>query len=408
MKSFSFPKEKMRFLFLEGVDASGSQYLASQGYSCDCRPVALDPSDLKNEIEHVHVLGIRSKTTITKDILEHARSLWAIGCFSVGTNQVDLEATAQKGIVVFNAPFSNTRSVAELTLAEIIMLSRKAPLRSQEMHAGVWVKSAKNCYEIRGKTVGIIGYGKIGPQVGVLAESLGMTVLYYDIAPKLPLGNAKACKTLDDLLAKSHFVTLHVPETAQTHQMIGERELSLIRRGGYILNLSRGTVVDIPALRSALLSGHLEGAAIDVFPKEPKSNNEAFESELQGLPNVILTPHIGSGTMEAQRNIGLEVSEAILRYIETGTTSGAVNFPQLELPIVDGSHRVLNVHANKPGALGKINQVLATLGANIRAQYLETKGEIGYLIMDVDTAISSTVKTEIDALDVSIKTRLLF
>jgi D-3-phosphoglycerate dehydrogenase len=321
---------------------------------------------------------------------------------------VDLSAAAVRGVPVYNAPFSNTRSVAELAMAEMVMLARRAAHKSQLLHRGVWEKSAEGCVEVRNKTVGLIGYGHIGPQVGLLAESFGMKVYYFDIVGKLPFGNATPVASLDELLKVSDFVSLHVPETSDTRNMIGARELSLMKRGAFLLNLSRGKVVDLEAVRDALNKGTLGGAAIDVFPEEPASNDDPFSTPLMGLDNVILTPHIGGSTIEAQRNIGLEVATTLLKFIEVGSTTGSVNFPQVELPLVRDSHRILNIHRNVPGVLSSINTIIAQMGGNIQAQYLNTLGEVGYLIIDVDQQISQAVKSKIDELPTSIKTRLLF
>lgn len=398
----------MKILLLEGIHPSAKARFETAGYTAEVRSHALEEKELLSEIASVHILGIRSKTQITKAVIDQARSLLAIGCFVIGTNQVELKAAAERGIVVFNAPYGSTRSVAELVIANIIMLARKAAQRSMELHAGKWTKSAQGCYEVRHKTLGIVGYGNIGSQVGVLAEALGMRVLFYDIVPKMPFGTAQAVGSLNELLAKSDFVSLHVPETRETRNMIGTVQLKAMTKGSYLLNLSRGTVVDISSLCEALRSQHLGGAALDVFPYEPTSNEEKFHSELQGLPNVILTPHIGASTVEAQLKIGEEVSGSLLRFIETGSSTGAVNFPHVELPVVEGAHRVLNIHRNMPGVLSSINEIIAKVGANIHAQYLSTREDIGYLIMDVDTSLSRTVKDEIDKLSATIKTRLLF
>lgn len=340
--------------------------------------------------------------------MEASQHLLAIGCFCIGTNQVALEAAARNGTPVFNAPFSNTRSVAELTIAEVVMLSRRAAHKSQLMHQGIWDKSATGSYEVRGKTIGIVGYGNIGPQVGILAEALGMHVLYFDIKKVLPLGNAQPVSSLEELLKRSDFVTLHVPETPQTKSMIGAAEIGKMKKGSILLNLSRGTVVDLSALQHALSNEHLAGAAIDVFPEEPMTNAEEFVSELRGIPNVILTPHVGGSTLEAQRSIGVEVSDSLIGFLETGASVGAVNFPVVELPVLEDSHRVLNIHRNIPGALSEINRVIAETGANISAQYLSTHSEIGYLIMDVGPKLSREVKQHLDKLPANIRTRLLF
>jgi len=404
----SFPREKIKILLLEGVHPASVDRLAQAGYQAEIVKTAYSEEELCAAIPAVHVLGIRSKTQVTKRVLERASHLLAIGCFCIGTDQVDLDEAARRGVPVFNAPFSNTRSVAELTLAEVVMLARRASHKSQLLHSGVWDKSAEGCFEVRNKTIGIIGYGHIGPQVGLLAEAFGMRVCFYDVVGKLPLGNAVAMPSLEELLSVSDFVTLHVPDTAETRGMIGARELGMMKQGAFLLNLSRGRIVDLEATREALLSKKLAGAAFDVFPVEPKSNDEVFQCPLSGLDNVILTPHIGGSTIEAQKNIGLEVASTVLKFVETGSTTGAVNFPEVELPLVRDSHRILNIHRNIPGVLSSINSIIASMGANIRAQYLETQGEIGYLIIDIDSEISAAVKSSIDQLETSIKTRLLF
>ena len=396
-------------MLLEGIHPAAIQCFQKEGYSAvEVRKAALSEGELAKALSAVHILGIRSKTAVTAAVLEHADSLLAIGCFCIGTDQVELTAAAKKGVCVFNAPFSNTRSVAELAMAEVVMLARHAFERSAELHSGIWNKSAAGCYEVRGKTLGIVGYGHIGPQVGVLAEAFGMKVVFYDIAAKLPLGNAKQLESLRALLEMSDFVTLHVPETRQTKNMISKKELGLMRRGSCLLNLSRGKVVDVEALRGALQSGHLAGAALDVFPHEPQSNEENFESVLRELPNVILTPHVGGSTVEAQKNIGIEVAGSLIKYLNNGTTGSSVNFPQMELPLLEGRHRLLNIHRNVPGVLSGINSIVAEMGVNISSQYLGTAGEIGYLIMDVEKSISRAVKKKIEELDTNIRTRLLF
>jgi D-3-phosphoglycerate dehydrogenase / 2-oxoglutarate reductase len=366
------------------------------------------PTELGELIRDAHLLGIRSKTQVDANILRHAENLLGIGCFCIGTDQVDLDAAAQMGVPVFNAPFSNTRSVAELVIGEVIMLARRACEKNHLLHRGVWEKSAEGCVEVRNKTLGIIGYGHIGPQVGILAEALGMRVQYFDIVPKLPLGTAQVAESLEDVLESSDFVTLHVPETKETRGLIGEAQLRKMRSGSYLLNLSRGSVVDIEALAAALRSGHLSGAAIDVFPQEPAGNGDPFLSPLMGLPNVILTPHIGGSTLEAQKNIGLEVWNSLQTFLETGSTRGAVNFPQVDLPVVRDSHRLLNIHRNVPGVLSAINTILAEIGCNIHSQFSSTRGGVGYLIMDVEREISRELKGRIDAIPATIRTRLLF
>lgn len=407
-KQFSFPKEKMKILLLEGIHPACVERLNQAGYRPELVKGALSEQELCEAIPSVHLLGIRSKTQVTAKVLDRAKSLLSIGCFCIGTDQVDLSAAARHGVPVFNAPFSNTRSVAELTLAEIVMLARRAAHKSQLLHRGVWEKSAEGCVEVRNKSVGIIGYGHIGPQVGLLAEAFGMKVYYYDIVGKLPLGNAVPVSSLEELLKVSDFVTLHVPETPETRNMIGAQQLEAMKQGAFLLNLSRGKVVDLDALKRALESGKVAGAAVDVFPEEPKTNDEAFSCPLLGMDNVILTPHIGGSTIEAQRNIGLEVGNTLIKFTETGSTTGAVNFPQVELPVVRDCHRILNIHKNVPGVLSAINSIIAGMGANIRAQNLSTLAEVGYLIVDIDKEISDALRAAIDELDTSIKTRILF
>lgn len=404
----SFPREKLQILFLEGIDPIVRHEFEARGYQAEILSDAMSEDELLERIGELHVLGIRSKTQISARVLEASRHLLALGCFCIGTNQVDLQAAARHGVAVFNAPFSNTRSVAELTVAEMVMLARKTFQRSSELHAGEWQKSAGGCYEVRHKTVGIIGYGHIGPQVGLLAEAFGMRVIYYDIVKKLPLGNAQVIGSIQQLLEQSDFVTLHVPETPETRGMFGKREISQMKQGSYLLNLSRGSVVDLDALREALDSGKLAGAAVDVYPSEPKANGPGFESILRGAKNVILTPHIGGSTAEAQESIAREVGDSLLQYVETGSSTGAVNFPNIHLPLLQGAHRVLHIHRNIPGVLRDVNKIVADSGANVQSQYLATQEHIGYLIMDVDPSLSREVKRSIDALEATIRTRLLF
>lgn len=407
-KQYSYPREKMKILLLEAIHPAAVERLAQAGYQAELVKGALSEEELCRAISSVHILGLRSKTQVTSKALVLAKNLLAIGCFCIGTDQVDLEHSALCGVPVFNAPFSNTRSVAELAIAEVVMLARRAAHKSQLLHRGVWEKSADGCVEVRNKSIGIVGYGHIGPQVGLLAEAFGMRVYFYDILGKLPLGTHTPVSSLEELLQLSDFVTLHVPDTAETRNLIGAREVGLMKQGACLLNLSRGRVVDLEAVRDALKSGKLGGAAVDVFPDEPKSNDEVFQCPLSGLDNTILTPHIGGSTIEAQRNIGLEVANTFIKFIETGSTTGAVNFPHVELPLVRSSHRILNIHRNVPGVLSAINSIIAQMGANIRSQYLGTQGEVGYLIIDVDSEISGAVKTKLDELDTNIRTRLLF
>jgi D-3-phosphoglycerate dehydrogenase len=404
----SYPKERIKVLLLENIHPSGAQMFRDDGVSVEVLGAALGESELCAKIEDVHLLGIRSKTRVTPKVLEAARRLLAVGCYCIGTNQVALEAASKRGVVVFNAPFSNTRSVAELVLCEVVALSRQLMDASKGMHEGVWNKSAAGSFEVRGKTLGIIGYGHIGRQVGVLAESLGMQVLFYDIVSQLPMGNNKEMPSLDALLESSDFVTLHVPATDQTRKMISTEQLRKMRAGSRLLNLSRGNVVDIPALADALRSGHLKGAAIDVFPQEPESNKERFESPLQGLRNVILTPHVGGSTEEAQAAIGKEVTVTLLKFLNTGSTLPAVNFPRVEPSQQRGRHRILNIHRNVPGVLSSINTIISELHANVESQILETNADVGYLVMDIDRDVSEDVRARVSALETNIRTRILY
>jgi D-3-phosphoglycerate dehydrogenase len=404
----SYPPEKIKVLLLENVHSTAQEIIRAEGFQLETLPRALPEGELAEKLRDVHVLGIRSKTHVTARALEGARRLLAVGAFCIGTNQLDLEAAKLKGVPVFNAPFSNTRSVAELVLAEVIALARQLGDRSREVHEGKWRKSAAGSVEVRGKTLGIVGYGHIGAQVGVLAEAIGMRVLYYDTGSKLAMGNNRPVGSLAELLGHSDFVTLHVPETPQTKEMIGAAELRAMRPGAYLLNLSRGTVVVIPALAEALRAGHLAGAALDVYPQEPEGNSDGFESELRGLGNVLLTPHVGGSTGEAQAAIGREVASALMKFVNAGATTGAVNFPQVELPQMPGAHRILNAHRNVPGVLRDINRIVSEKNANIRAQLLATDPSVGYVIMDLDQDVSDDVKRAIGALPTSLKTRILY
>lgn len=404
----SFPKDQIKVLLLENIHPVARGLFSSEGFQIEALPGALTPEQLRDKIRDVHILGIRSKTHVTREVFDEAKRLLTLGCFCIGTNQVELEAAKAHGVPVFNAPFGNTRSVAELVISEVVMLSRQLAQRSMEMHQGIWKKIATNCFEIRGKTLGIIGYGNIGSQVSALAESMGMKVIFYDVVSKLPLGNARNAGNLQDLLKESDFVSLHVPATPQTERMISESELKIMKKGSYLLNACRGSVVDVPTLAKHLRSGHLAGAAVDVFPEEPEINTDSFKSELQGIPNVVMTPHIGGATEEAQFKIGEEVPAALIRFTNSGSTSGAVNFPSVDLPMRPGSHRILNVHKNVPGVLREINRIISDLGANINAQTLATDPEIGYLVLDTDRALSLEVKHAIEKLDTSIKTWILY
>ena len=400
--------QPIKILLLENVHASAAEMFTEEGFAVESVGHALKEGELAQRIRDVHVVGIRSKTQVTSAVLAEAKSLLTLGCFCIGTNQVDLDTANKRGIAVFNAPFSNTRSVAELILSEVVMLARQLGDRSSEVHAGKWRKVAAGCYEVRGKTLGIVGYGHIGSQIGVLAEALGMRVLFYDIATKLPMGNNHPCSSLGQLLEQSDFVTLHVPATPQTHHMIGAEEIARMKPGSYLLNASRGTVVQIRALADAIRRGHLHGAAIDVYPEEPESNSEGFESDLRGLPNVILTPHIGGSTMEAQAAIGREVATSLTKFIKGGATTGSVNFPQIELPPTRGTHRILNVHRNVPGVLRDVNKIVSDRNANIHTQLLSTDPDIGYLIMDLDHDVSDSVCDAMAALGTDIRTRILY
>lgn len=400
--------EEIKILLVENVHPVAKEKLVSEGYRVDMLTHSPGEGEMIKLLKDYQVLGIRSKTEITDKVLQASSHLQTIGAFCIGTNQIRLDQANSLGIPVFNAPYSNTRSVAELVIAEMIALARQLGDRNTLAHRGEWLKSADGSREVRGKTVGIVGYGHIGSQVSVLAEALGMRVLFYDVVKKLPLGNAIPMGTLNDLLAKSDFVSLHVPETAQTRDMITKNEFSKMKKGSHLINASRGSVVVIDDLVVALKEKHIAGCAIDVFPVEPASNKEKFVSPLQGIGNVILTPHIGGSTEEAQYAIGLEVAESFARYLKNGSTSGAVNFPRVDLPVHSGAHRILNVHRNEPGILGEINGIVSKAGANIQAQYLSTDAKIGYLVMDVEKINAKPLCDEISKLSRSIKTRVLY
>ncbi|WP_029684355.1 phosphoglycerate dehydrogenase [Tatumella saanichensis] len=386
MAKVSLEKDKIKFLLVEGVHQTALDNLRAAGYTnIEFHKSALDSESLKEAIRDAHFIGIRSRTHLTEEILAAAEKLVAVGCFCIGTNQVDLDAAAKRGIPVFNAPFSNTRSVAELVIGELLLLLRGIPEANAKAHRGIWNKNAKGSFEARGKKLGIIGYGHIGMQLGVLAESLGMHVFFYDVEDKLPLGNATQVKQLNDLLGMSDVVTLHVPETPNTQNMISTEQLAAMKKGGLLINASRGTVIDIPALCEALASKHLSGAAIDVYPEEPASNNDPFLSPLREFDNVILTPHIGGSTEEAQENIGVEVSGKLIKYSDNGSTLSAVNFPEVSLPAPAASaSRLLHIHENRPGVLTAINQIFAEQGINIVGQYLQTTPYMGYVVIDID------------------------
>jgi D-3-phosphoglycerate dehydrogenase len=404
----SYPLEKIKVLLLENVHPSAHAIVQSEGFHLELAPRAMKEEELVEKLRDVHVLGIRSKTQVTDKALASARRLLTVGCFCIGTNQVDLEAAKSRGIPVFNAPFSNTRSVAELVIAEIVLLARRIGDKSKDLHEGRWRKSAAGSIEVRGKTLGIVGYGHIGSQVGVLAEAMGMRVLFTDVVSKMPIGNVRPVPTLAELLGESDFVTLHVPATQQTKEMIGPEQLRQMKAGSYLINLSRGQVVVIPALAAALREGHLAGAAVDVFPEEPEGDADGFDCGLRGLPNTILTPHIGGSTAEAQEAIGREVATSLIKFVNAGATTGAVNFPEVELPPAQGAHRILNSHRNVPGVLRDINRIVSDRNANIRAQLLATDPAVGYVIIDLDQDVSDDVKKDIAALPASLKTRILY
>ncbi|SER40872.1 MULTISPECIES: phosphoglycerate dehydrogenase [Halopseudomonas] len=409
MAKTSLDKSKIKFLLLEGVHQTAVDTLQAAGYTnIDYHTGSLPEEQLKEAIADAHFIGLRSRTQLTADVLAHAHKLVAIGCFCIGTNQVDLEAAREMGVAVFNAPYSNTRSVAELVLAEAILLLRGVPEKNAVAHRGGWLKSATNSFEIRGKKLGIIGYGSIGTQLSVLAENLGMQVYFYDVVTKLPLGNAQQVGSLTELLGMADIVTLHVPETAATKWMIGEKEIRAMKQGSYLINAARGTVVDIEALAAALRDKHLHGAAIDVFPVEPRSNNDEFISPLREFDNCLLTPHVGGSTMEAQANIGLEVAEKLVRYSDNGTSITSVNFPEVALPSHPGKHRLLHIHQNIPGVMSEINQVFASNGINISGQYLQTNEKVGYVVIDVDAAYSDLALEKLNEVNGTIRCRVLF
>lgn len=408
-KVTSYPKEKVNILFLENISTVAVQKFVDAGYN-SVRKIsgALSEQELVKQIKDVHLLGIRSKTQITKNVLAHADKLQAIGCFCIGVNQVDIDEATKKGITVFNAPYSNTRSVAELVIAASIMLIRKIPDKNKAAHEGVWLKEAKGSYELRGKTLGIIGYGNIGTQVSILAESLGLKVIFYDVETKLPLGNAEAKKTLKDVLSAADIITLHVPEIPSTKNLINKNNLKYFKKGSILINYARGEVVDLTALSKALQEGSLSGAAIDVYPVEPEKNGDKFITPLQGLNNVILTPHIGGSTEEAQQNIGEDVSNKLFNFLERGVTYGSHTIPGLSLPPQEGTHRILHIHKNVPGVLSDINTRLSQNSINILAQYLKTNDDIGYVVLDIDKSTSKNALELLKSVKHTIKVRVLY
>jgi len=410
-KKTSFAKEEIRIVLLEGISQSAVNTFRNAGYSqIQTHSKSLPEDELKAHIADAHILGIRSRTQLTNEVLSHAKKLIAVGCFCIGTNQVDLEAAELSGIPVFNAPYSNTRSVAELVIAQAIMLARGIAAKNAQCHRGGWDKSARGSHEVRGKTLGIIGYGHIGTQVGVLAEALGMQVLFYDVETKLSLGNAQAAASLEQVLERADIVTLHVPQTPATQWMIGAEQLAKMKPGSHLINASRGSVVDIEALDKVLHSKHIAGAAIDVFPVEPKGNGELFQSPLTAHDNVILTPHIGGSTLEAQDNIGMEVAAKLVRYSDNGSTLSAVNFPEVTLPEHQGSLRLLHIHHNVPGVLSKINDTFSQHNFNIDGQFLRTDSKVGYVVIDINAkrAQARLIRKELAAIEGTLRTRILY
>ncbi len=405
----SYPKDKIKILMLENINDAAIKVFKDAGYA-DIKKIsgALSEDQLINEIKQVHMVGIRSKTQITEKVLQHAEKLQAIGCFCIGTNQVNLQAARKKGIVVFNAPYSNTRSVAELVIGASIILIRKILDKNKAAHEGQWNKDAKGSFEIRGKTLGIIGYGNIGSQVSILAESLGMKVIFYDNVTKLPLGNASSRKTLKEVVSKADVITLHIPETQQTKNLINKTLLKHFKKGSILINFARGEVVDLDALATALRAGHLSGAAIDVFPIEPEKNGDPFSSPLQHIPNVLLTPHVGGSTEEAQHNIGEDVSAKLLQYLEMGATTGSHTVPEISLSPQEGTHRILHIHTNVPGVLSEINTTLSENKINVLGQYLKTNDAIGYVVLDIDKKLSKNAVELLRKVKGSLKVRLLY
>ncbi len=406
--AISYPKNRIKVLLLENIHPLAEKALKEEGYQVEVHSDGMDEDELTERVRNISILGIRSKTQITEKVIANAHRLLAVGAFCIGTNQIDLQACLKRGIAVFNAPFSNTRSVVELAIAEIIMLLRKIPERTMEMHRGNWFKSAKASYEIRGKKLGIIGYGNIGSQLSVLAENIGMEVYYFDLVEKLALGNVRRCKSMDELLAIADVVTLHVDGRKDNNNFFGKDQFLKMKKGSAFINLSRGLVVDIEALRESLETGHLVGAAIDVYPKEPKSNQEEFVSPLRGLPNTILTPHVGGSTQEAQENIGDFVPNQIIQYINTGSTSNSVNFPQVLLPTLQNAHRLMHIHHNVPGILAKMNQNFAEHQINVVGQYLKTNESIGYVITDIDKKYDKKMIDDLKNIEDTIRFRVLY
>lgn len=409
MTATSYPKDKIKILLLEGIHPAAVKLFKENGYkNIDTSAASMTESELLKVIDNYHLIGIRSKTKLTKPVLEKAKKLLGVGCYCIGTNQVDTGTATESGIAVFNSPYSNTRSVAELVIGECIMLMRNVFEKNEAAHQGGWKKESKGCYEVRGKTLGIIGYGHIGSQVSVLAESLGMKVIFYDVEPKMSLGNAQAVKRLDDLLAQADMVTLHVPQLPTTKNMMNAERLKKMKTGAVLINCARGNVVDIKSVREALLQKKIAGYAADVFPEEPQSNADKFVSELQGMPNVILTPHIGGSTVEAQENIGVDVATKMLAFLETGSSVGSLTVPDLSLPMMDNTHRLLHIHKNVPGVLSEINSYLSHLNVNILGQYLKTNEKIGYVVLDIDKKTSGKAMDAMKNVKATIKVRSLY
>jgi len=406
--TLSYPKNRIKVLLLENIHPKGVQILKEEGYQVEVHPAGLDEDELIERIKDVSILGIRSKTMVTKKVLDNAQRLISIGAFCIGTNQIDLETAQKKGIAVFNAPFSNTRSVVELAIGEMIMLIRNLPDKIGKMHEGKWNKSAGNSFEIRGKNLGIIGYGNIGSQLSVLAEAMGMKVFFFDVEEKLALGNATKCNTLDELLAVSDIISLHVDGRKSNKNIVGASEFAKMKEGVIFMNLSRGHIVDIKALRDAIVAKKVRGCAVDVFPYEPISNDEEFVNELRGMPNTILTPHIGGSTLEAQENIATYVPNKMIEYVNTGSTSGSVNFPNVTLPHLKEAHRFLHIHENTPGIMAKINHVFAKHEINVVGQYLKTNETIGYVIADINKKYDKEVLTDLKAIEGTIRFRVLY
>ncbi len=405
----SFPKEKIKILLLEGVHPAAIKLLQHKGFNnIESFDRSMPEKELMQKIKDVHLVGIRSKTQLTNNVLQQANKLIAAGAFCIGTNQIDLTTATKLGVAVFNSPFSNTRSVAELVIGNSIMLLRRVIEKNEAAHHGEWLKDSKDCFEVRGKTLGIIGYGHIGSQVSVLAEAMGMKVLFYDVTQKLSLGNAVAAKSMDDLLKRSDVVSLHVPGTADTKNLMNEKRLGKMKRGAILINLSRGDVMDVKAVKEALKKKQLGGLAVDVFPTEPKSNQDKFESPLQRLPNVILTPHIGGSTLEAQEAIGIDVAEKLISFTDTGNSAGSLTVPDMSLPILHNAHRILHVHHNVPGVLSQINTLMSKMKVNILGQFLKTNDKIGYVVLDIDKKSSPKVMEELKKIKETIRTRSLY